>query len=433
MKIRTVNKNWYYYIYNDVKISKLDAKLHFTTYGFCESRIPNPFYLIESVPLRFITYILHFFGIKIYDAKPSPSRLKKIIMKYFHSKFIKTEFPFLADIKGLRTKIYLTSWVGGGVEQAVKLYVERDIKNFDAVLVLRSIKNIDSKKYPVFEVDFISRQTHKSFEKICIIPYPFLKALIDSKLFDFVAIHHVFGFENMIDFVLENFEKSIDFYFHDYYLFTDNWSFYNLPLDKDSPEADLINTYSNRTWSLDSRKNLTKRTNRFIATSYHSFTLLSSQINIAKNKLEFEYIPEEENLEFTPVNLPLPEIRSIKVLILGNLGIYKGLLVARDKLIKHINADVALLISQCPETYCLVLSDLIRIRIPIIASKIGAIPERIYDRENTYLIENYADCLNWVEALNQFGEKWTLEPVDRKLFNLDEERILHSRRKRQEL
>ena len=137
MKIRTVNKNWYYYIYNDVKISKLDAKLHFTTYGFCESRIPNPFYLIESVPLRFITYILHFFGIKIYDAKPSPSRLKKIIMKYFHSKFIKTEFPFLADIKGLRTKIYLTSWVGGGVEQAVKLYVERDIKNFDAVLVLR--------------------------------------------------------------------------------------------------------------------------------------------------------------------------------------------------------------------------------------------------------------------------------------------------------
>ena len=277
----------------------------------------------------------------------------------------------------------------------------------------------------------------------------------------------------MIDFVLENFDKTIDFYFHDYYLFSNNWSFYNISLDKDSPKVDLINTYSNSTWSLDSRKNLTKRANRFIATSYHSFTLLSSQINIDKNKLEFEYIPEEVNLEFNPVNLRLPEIRSIKVLILGNLGIYKGLLVlndlvemlsssdkfsfhhigsvsegdlhpniksygwlnneARDKLIKHINADVALLISQCPETYCLVLSDLIRIRIPIIASKIGAIPERIYDRENTLLIENYADCVNWVDALNQFGQKWTLEPVNRKLFNLDEEQILHSRRKRQEL
>jgi hypothetical protein len=473
MKIRTVNKSWYYYIYRDVKISKIDAKLHFSTYGFSESRIANPFYLIKSFPLRVIAHFLHFFGIKIYDANLYPSRLEKIFMNYFYQLFIKTEFPFLADVKGLRTKIYLTSWVGGGVEQAVKLYIERDLKSFDAVLVIRSIKNIDSKKFPVFEVDFISRQTYKSFKNICIIPYPFLKALTDSKLFESVAIHHVFGFENMIEFVLDNFDKTIDFYFHDYYLFSDNWSFYNISLDKDSPQEDLINTYANRAWSLDSRKNLTKRANCIIATSYHSFTLLSSQINIAKHKLEFEYIPEEVNLEFNSVNLRLPETRSIKVLILGNLGVYKGLLVlndlvellsssdnfsfhhigsvsegnlhpkiesygwlnneARDTQIKHIDADVALLISQCPETYCLVLSDLIRIRIPIIASKIGAISERIYDRENTLLIENYADSLNWVDALQEFGQKWTLKAVNRELFTLDEERILHSKRKRQEL
>jgi hypothetical protein len=38
-----------------------------------------------------------------------------------------------------------------------------------------------------------------------------------------------------------------------------------------------------------------------------------------------------------------------------------------------------------------------------------------------------------VDALQEFGQKWTLKAVNRELFTLDEERILHSKRKRQEL
>jgi glycosyltransferase involved in cell wall biosynthesis len=102
----------------------------------------------------------------------------------------------------------------------------------------------------------------------------------------------------------------------------------------------------------------------------------------------------------------------------------------RNRQTELLNSDVALLISQCPETYCLVLSDLIRLRIPIIASKIGAITERLFDRENTVLVENFEDAFSWVKALEEFGQNGYFDLDYDNLFQQEAKQIIKTKRNR---
>ena len=470
---RIVARSWYIHNYDDVKMSGIDPKFHFANYGKVESRIANPFYLIRTFYLRSIAICLYCLGIRFYEYSQDRNVRGKRFVERFLNVFINTEFPFLNEINDSRTKLYFTSWVSGGVEQAVNLFIRKDLEIYDSVIIIRSIKNICATKFPVFEVEFISQESYKNCKVICLVPFSFLEAIINSKSIESIDIHHVFGFERMIDFILENYHNSIFFYFHDYYLFSNNWSFFEIPLDINHFNDNFLNSMSNDTWSLESRELLIKRVNNIIATSLHSYMFLSSQINIPTNKLVFNYLPEESDLEFKSVKISKPDAKPMKVLILGNMGIYKGLLVlneivnlmnsnpnfsfyhigsvsegslhpniqsfgwldqeSRINQIKALNADVALLISQCPETYCLVLSELIRFGIPIIASKVGAITERIYDRENNFLIEDFTEPSAWVEQLLNFGHKDPLEANPIHFFDKKTEKDIFSRRKRQNL
>jgi hypothetical protein len=64
-----------------------------------------------------------------------------------------------------RNKIYITSWVGGGVSDILPYYVDRDLKSSDAVMVLRSIKDVAISDVPIFKVSiyFKSKQKSESF------------------------------------------------------------------------------------------------------------------------------------------------------------------------------------------------------------------------------------------------------------------------------
>jgi hypothetical protein len=448
----------------------MKAKSHFLDYGKLESRIANPFYLIKSFWIRLITICLYYSGIRIYEIRTDNVFFTQKLLERFLRIFVKWEFPFFHNLDGLKTKLYVTSWVEGGVEQAVNLYLKQDLKIYDAVIVIKSIKNVDAKNFPVFEVECVSRFKDLEYKGVCLIPSHFLKTVINSNFIKSVDIHHVFGFENMVDFLLTNYNEAIDFYFHDYYLFSDNWSFFGIPLENKNTSKDLFNSCSNKYWNTNSRALLIKRVNRIVATSYHSYALLKSQINFPSNDIIFEYLPEETDLETVSLNKRFANSKTVKVLILGNLGNYKGLVVLnrlvdlmssnamfsfhhiggvsegelhpsiqsfgwlepseRNRQTELLNSDVALLISQCPETYCLVLSDLIRLRIPIIASKIGAITERLFDRENTVLVGNFEDAFSWVKALEEFGRNGYFDQDYDNLFQQEAKQIIKTKRHR---
>jgi glycosyltransferase involved in cell wall biosynthesis len=164
------------------------------------------------------------------------------------------------------------------------------------------------------------------------------------------------------------------------------------------------------------------------------------------DKLHFSYNPEESNIEELPVKVPKKFSKDLKILILGNLGIYKGLEVLncllnkideqdiqnlifyhiggvsegslsnhiikfgwlekneRIDTIKAIDADLALVPAQCPETYSVIISDLLRLQIPILASKVGAIPERLLNRKYSKLVDDYSNPESWLEGIIEFRD-----------------------------
>jgi len=258
-----------------------------------------------------------------------------------------------------------------------------------------------------------------------------------------IDIHHVFGFEKFIDFIQNNFITKLNFYVHDYYLFSENWSFFGVDILSLEHKTSYFQTQINNIWPIALREVFLRNCNSIIATSYHTFKLLYNEKDFPIEKLEFKYIPEESNLEFNQLDSPIEisgENRRIKIIVLGNLGIYKGLTLLNDiadKLksenfefkifhfgnvsegrlndsivsygwlnrnereveIKRLGADLALLPAQSPETYSLILSELIRLKIPIVSSKIGALPERIFDRKNAHLVSDYMSSDSWVNDI----------------------------------
>jgi hypothetical protein len=438
-----VDSKWYISNYDDVRFSKLDAKDHYKLYGFAEERLPNPFFLIKSTFFQNFFILLTFLNIKLY----AYSSFNESKFSYIIDLFFRKEYKFLKNINSISTKIYLTSWVGGGVSDALKYYIKRDLENFDRIIVLRSLKNISIQNTPLFRVEMYSK--HSEDPSITVCPFP---AIFLTKLFSNnhniaeVDVHHVFGFEKFIDFIQNNFITNLNFYVHDYYIFSENWSFFNVDVLSSGHKTSYFQTQINNVWPMASRKLFLSNCNSIIATSYHTFKLLYNEKDFPIEKLKFKYIPEEGNLEFNQLDSPIEisgENRRIKIIVLGNLGIYKGLTLLNniaDKLksenfefkiyhfgnvsegrlsdaitsfgwlnkndreveIKKLGADLALLPAQSPETYSLILSELIRLKIPIVSSKIGALTERIFDRKNAHLVSDYKSSESWVKEIIDF-------------------------------
>jgi glycosyltransferase involved in cell wall biosynthesis len=466
-----VDKKWYISNYDDVRFSKLDPKYHFHRYGSAEERLPNPFYSIKSRFFRNFFIFLSILNIRLYEN----SNLDKSKFINLINLFFEKEYSFLRNINSGSTKIYLTSWVGGGVSDALKYYIKKDLEKFNTIVVLRSLKNISNRSTPIFQIEVYSKGGEKPSISICPFPSIFMTTLISKfKNLAEIDIHHVFGFEKFIEFILNNFETKLNLYVHDYYLFSENWSFFNVDILSTGLKSNYFQTQINNLWPITSRKQLLNKCNSIISTSYHTFKLLNNESDFPVNKLEFKYIPEESNLEFTQFN-SITEISSvskkIKIIVLGNLGIYKGLTqlnniaeklnsenfefkifhfgdVSEGKLndaifsygwlnkdereveIMRLGADLALLPAQSPETYSLILSELIRLKIPIVASRIGALTERIFDRKNAHLVRDYMTTECWVEEIIEFCLKNFENDYINSDFSVEEIELIFDKRRR---
>lgn len=437
-----VDESWYYNTYHDVKKSGLRAKYHFKEYGFVEGRIPNPYKFINSSLIKYLFLILHFCGLHIYKIDSNNYRESNFLQKIVLNIYIKYEYNFMSKFVKTKNKLYLTSWVGGGVSDILTCYINKDLKNHQCVVILRSLKNVTVSENPIFEIEVFYDSGIPSKKVTCVLPKIMLNYLQSTQdYFSEIDIHHLFGFEKMIDFVLENFDVKISFYFHDYYLLSQNWSFFRF-----IESNNYFETESNLAWAKNSRLFLLNKVERIVATSFYCFDFLSKLKGIPIDKLHFNYNPEESCIEELPVRIPKKKSKDIKILVLGNLGIYKGLEVLNcliDKIdekdiqnfifyhiggvsegslsnhfikfgwleknerigtIKAIDADLALVPAQCPETYSVIISDLLKLQIPVLASKVGAIPERLLNRKYSKLVDDYTNPDAWLENIIEFRD-----------------------------
>lgn len=69
------------------------------------------------------------------------------------------------------------------------------------------------------------------------------------------------------------------------------------------------------------------------------------------------------------------------------------------ELLAWLNADLAWFPAQCPETYSYTLSACLAAGLPVMASDLGALPERLHDRAWTWLVDWQATPSQWVDHL----------------------------------
>ena len=449
--------------------------LNFKKYGVSEGRIPNPFFMINSILFRNLFFFLSILGCRLYETETIIRSNFRLVHKIVINVFFWYEYRFLKKMSIKKSKIYLTSWVDGGVSDALGFYIRRDLENFDTIIVLRSLKLISLQKIPILKVEVYSKDTEHPTIHTCPFPSSLLSKLFaNSPNAPEVDIHHVFGFEKFLDYVLDNFVTKFNVYVHDYYLFSDNWSFFNVNISSDGCITDYFKSQVNVKWSYSSREHFITNCNTIIATSYHTYKLLKHERGFPVEKLEFRYIPEESNLESMQSNFlkKVPrENKKIKILILGNLGIYKGLRILnsivneltsenydftyyhfgnvsegelsnkilsygwlnrkeRQIEIERVGADLALLTAQSPETYSMILSELFRLKIPIVSSKIGALTERLFDCKNALLISNYSSSKSWVKEIINFCDNHYLNCDNNSEFDAEETQLILQKRNR---
>ena len=119
-----VDESWYYNTYHDVKKSGLRAKYHFKEYGFVEGRIPNPYKFINSSLIKYIFLFLYFCGLHIYKIDSNNYRESNFLQKIVLNIYIKHEYNFMSKFVKTKNKLYLTSWVGGGVSDILTCYIK---------------------------------------------------------------------------------------------------------------------------------------------------------------------------------------------------------------------------------------------------------------------------------------------------------------------
>lgn len=434
-----VDSKWYINTYDDVKNARLDAKSHYRKYGVHENRIPNPYCKLKPNPLKIFFLLLHFCGIRVLNLSSTKNRFLQIISNYFILIYLNSKLKYFFTSTVGKNKLYLTSWVGGGVSDILPYYINRDLKNNNAVMILQSIKDVAISEMPIFKVSLFFKTKQKNESFVCVFPEVFLKYLISNqKYFSELNVHHVFGFEKLTSFILNNFNMKSIFYLHDYYLFSDNWSFYQVKKSKN-----YIDSECNKIWAKSSRLFFIENISTIVATSYHTYNLLLQDESVPSHKVDFQYNPEESNLENLPVRMSNSDSNKTNILILGNLGLYKGLGIlnslmklvplnlgdlkffhiggvsegslserifqfgwldklSRSEAIRKIDADLVLIPAQCPETYSVIVSDILRLGIPVLASNVGAIPERLLDRKFSKLIHDYTNPNSWLEEIMEF-------------------------------
>ena len=463
---KLINRNrWYLSVYKDVLNAQIDPNYHFLKYGDLEGRYLNFQQLISvnnnTIVKKSFYFIFELLFLQVYlnYIKNRLTRIQKNIIK----KIIAHENRVLINDIGARqvTKILIVPWFKGGVETAVRLYAEK-LSAKEKILVFRKVNNFDlrnSSPYIVQTWD-LGLMIH---ENMSIFPHEFISELITT--LKEVHLHHFYGLENTIEFLLNERGVKKIFYAHDYYAISNNWAFFqnSNPKQSDGEDPYLLDS---GLWTESERMGKLMLMDKVLVPSLNCLKLFNEYTNSLN--IEFFYHPEGQ-VENIPVLQNIKNKKDDKnILILGNIGAYKGEVVIKeiikycleknlnfrffhlgdplhlqyknyislgnynmdklDEICASYEFDLAWLPFQSPETYSFTLSEIFKLRLPLISTEIGAISERCHSRENTILLKINADIEEILVAFSQVNSPDCKFEIN--LLNDDIENLLFTKRLR---
>ena len=450
-----INDDFYNFLYQDVKSSKMSPKSHYLDYGASEKR----FYSIRNFKssgqkLNHLFYLeILLIYLYIYFHKMQITFVAEFIKKFII--FIEYKKIRIFDIK----IVIVHSWVQGGSLRAAKLYAEK-IKRNDFILLTSTFQNMT--KFQSNPMKFELWKNGHLYESHAILfSVEVFNCILKSKNRGIsLFINHVMDFEQNFKYIYLNLFKEIYFILNDYYIFNSKWNLFD--------DSEVIH---NRQLHIGDRKDFLNRLNYLdISDLYRSvnvFICPSFDVYQRVNKLIHDkdlrviYHLEEADVENISLKSNVIHSKTNHVLILGDIGLYKGkreilslidhyrnsekfkfhhfgaplkeidsnnyvcygsyLAEELAELTMNLDINFAYLPFQCFETYSFALSDVFKLGLPLISTKIGAITERCVKRPNTVLLNCNPDLKEIVSAFESIlNLNDTLENVDHSGFSLGE-------------
>ena len=419
---------WYKSVYTDVRKSQLGYKFHYNIYGKNEKRIKNLRVFLQTskyqnTKYRDLLLRISFILLSLTKSKLFKSKVSNLINLIELSKISKYKFEGLI----------ITSWLEGGVAEAVKIYSEK-LSTDSKIAILRGLRHTHGSDLKPMVLEIVEKSV--VIDRIPLIDPLRAVEQYHSKVVNIkkVYIHHVFEIELFVHTMLRTISTYFIMYIHDYYLFTTKFHLF----DDNLKQINLEKAHQEFPNKLLDLQFIVDRVDMFVCPSENTYTKVLS--HIPSKKLRWIYPPEEPNLEMIPVKKI--EVKDYyKICIIGNMGIYKGsevimLLIKtikeknlhyvlyhfgqnpvmqdndiyynfpnlpRAKMLTEIsslNTDLAFLPFQAEETYSFALSDVLKLNLPLISTKVGAITERCMSRDLTILLDPSSDINTTLIALN---------------------------------
>lgn len=430
-----LNSSFYLSIYSDVFTAKLSPYYHYTNYGANENRFKNvrQFKKCGKISIKNfveIFFIFLFYKFKYLKISFFSNLIKKVIIFFEIKKLRKLNIDF----------IMFSSWVEGGSAEVEKLYKTNLTKNATLLAFKTYPHMVNLESNPVtcelwengklifkmnilFTIEILNKLILKRMKKINLI------------------INNFFEYEKNLKNINFHHTKKVFYIINDYYMFHSNWHLYN-----GNSEERILSLPSKsdvlKRFEIIGVPNLLDIVDEFIAPSLDCYSRVSSLIK--PNKIKIIYHPESPFIESIKVNCPKPKTNFRNVLILGNIGDYKGKTIVTSviknleknpnyvfhhigneifeikssnyiphgtypreqimKLIKDLNIDFAFLPFQSPETYSFTLSDIFLAQLPLVSTDIGAISERCYGRPHTALLTASSTIEEFVRAIEKVSK-----------------------------
>jgi hypothetical protein len=230
-----------------------------------------------------------------------------------------------------------------------------------------------------------------------------------------IFINHIMNYESNFKNLEFGSFKKLYYIVNDYYLFNSKWNLFDSSAESKLRQLDVgdIVNFKERLETLGVVE-LYESIDEFIVPSLDTFRRVTKLLY--PKKCVVSYHPELPNIENTKVIIPNQTKLEQNVLLIGDLGAYKGekevALVLKhchqsgqynfhhfgtrikdfdeyryinygnfergnlSKLISELSIDFAFLPFQCFETYSFALSDIFKLGLPLVTTDIGSITER---------------------------------------------------------
>jgi len=323
---------------------------------------------------------------------------------------------------------FITHGLGGGTDMHVK-----ELARFvggGVQVIVAAAKQVGETKHEV-SLSILS----EFGESICALELEInedeLTFVLASLEIEHFHVHHIMGGESLWPRLLSSGGKRYTLTVHDYFLLTENWSMIStdgtllsIPEQEDEIARDAIVRPERRRRA----EQLVRGATEVIFPSRDTWERFRTQLSVSQTVIApHPEVPRPELLAVEPE--PLTDNR-IRIAVIGDFGPHKGSAQVNDfarlvhsrgleievhhfgptcyairpNVIEHgpfhrsiipfqLRASGIHLVwipSQVHETYSYVLSDVMKSRLPVVVSKVGALPERIAGRTHSSVVDSNA-------------------------------------------